>query len=389
MIDTITIELNAYRSYTDSDFNLKAKWGTNYQQEKNKTCYMYNVALEWSKEAKEKWEYLPEVTYVNFPNPSAKKEDNGRIYGYQITFSAPKLLYGNNIEEVTEDQFEEIVDVLYEQLQFLALPTEISKQDIKQAKLRRLDYGKNAMIAELMPGEQFCSMLMRSEHTYRSKYAQAQYRHGDLYRENIKTRSVVVYDKLAEFRNTLKKKPKELNVREQFFLAAEKAHLFQVFRLEVQIQNLNQIAIELERFGVKRADITFERVFSQELAHNVLMRYWKGVIKNLDPNPELFSEENIFATFNEMTINKGNKTPMNLLATFGLRYLAHKCGLGNVKDIFYREYDSQAWGRVEKLYEEPKLNQGLYTFIDSIEKIIDNMEPLQFGEYNGVFEEEA
>lgn len=387
MIDTITIELNAFRSYNDNDFNLKSKWGTNYQQEKNKAFRMSTITLNWPKEAEEKWPYLPEVKYVDFPNPRAKEEENGRIFGYQITFSAPKLLYGNNIEEVTEDQFEDVVDVLYEQLQFLDLPTEISKEDIRQAKLRRLDYSKNAMIAELVPGEQFCSMLMRSEHVYRSKYSQTQYRHGDSYRENIKKRSVVIYDKLAEFRNSLPK-DKVLNVREQFFLAAEKAHLFQVFRLEVQMQDLNQIAIELERFGIERAGITFSRVFSKELAHSILMRYWKSLIENLDPNPELFSEDNLFATFNEMAVNKGNKGPQALLATFGLRYLAHKCGLGNVKDIFYREYDSQAWGRIEKLYEEPKLNQGLYTFIDSIEKIIDNMEPLQFGEYNGVFGEE-
>ncbi len=387
MIDTITIELNAFRSYTDSDFNLKSKWGTNYQKEKNKACYMRSVTLEWPKEAEEKWPYLPEVTYVNFPNPRAKTEESGRIYGYQITFSAPKLLYGNNIEEVTENQFEEVVDVLYEQLQFLALPTEITKEDIRRAKVRRLDYSKNAMIAELVPGEQFCSMLMRSEHTYKSKYAQTQYRHGELYRENIKKRSIVVYDKLEEFRNSLPKN-KVLNVREQFFLAAEKAHLFQVFRLEVQMQDLNQIALELERFGVKRAEITFSRVFSKELAHSILMRYWKSAIENLDPNPELFSEDNLLATFNEMAVNKGNKGPQALLATFGLRYLAHKCGLGNVKDIFYREYDGQAWLRAKELYEEPKLNQGLYTFIGSIEKIIDNMEPLQFGEYNGVFGEE-
>ena len=388
MIDTITIELNA-PELSSKDFDLKSQWGINYQQETNsEPIYTSNVILEWPEEAREKWSYLPEVKFFNFPDPQPHSL-TGRLLKYWVTFSVPKLLYGNNVEEVTEDQYDEVVSLLCQQLRYLPLQIDIYKMNIEMAKVRRIDFSKNAMIKELVPADQFCSMLMRSEHTYRSKYAQVQYLHGDLYRENIQHRSVVVYDKLAELNNSIKKEKREPNAREQFFLAAEKAHLFQVFRLEIQLQNSNQVAQELSHFGIERDNITFGNVFTEELAHSVLMKYWKNLIKNLDPNPELFSEDNIFATFNEMAVNRGSKTPMNLLATFGLRYIAHKCGLGNIKDIIYREYGSQAWLRLKDLYEEPDLNQGLYTFIASMEKIIDNMEPLQFGEYNGVFRGEA
>lgn len=388
MIDTITIELNA-PELSSKDFELKSQWGVTYQQEtNNEPIYTSNVILEWPEEAKAKWSYLPEVKFFNFPDPQPRSA-TGRLLRYWVTFSVPKLLYGNNIEEVTEDQYDDVVKLLCQQLHYLPLQIDIYKKTIERAKVKRIDFGKNTLISELVPADQFCSMLMRSEHRYRSKYAQVQYLHGDLYRENIKHRSVVIYDKLAEFRNTLKKEGREPNTREKFFLTAEKAHLFQVFRLEVQLQNSTQVATELEHFGLERDNINFGNVFTEELAHSVLIKYWKQLIANLDPNPELFSDDNILTTFNEMAINKGIKTPMNFFATFGLRYAAHKCGLGNIKDIVYREYGSQAWLRLKDLYEEPDLNKGLYTFIASMEKIIDNMEPLQFGGYDDVFEEEA
>lgn len=387
MIDTITIELNA-PELSSKDFELKSQWGIDYQQGTNsEPIYTSNVILDWPAEAREKWSYLPEVKFFNFPDPQPHSL-TGRLLKYWVTFSVPKLLYGNNIEEVTEDQYDEVVSLLCQQLRYLPLQIDIYRLNIQMAKIKRIDFCKNALISELVPADQFCRMLMRSEHDHRSKYTQIEYRHGDSYRENIKHRSVVVYDKLAELSNSIKKEGREPTTREQFFLAAEKAHLFQIFRLEVQLQNSNQVAQELSHFGLERDYINFGNVFTEELAHSVLMKYWKKLIDNLDPNPEPFSEDNILATFNEMVINRGNKTPMNLFATFGLRHLAYKCGLDNIKDIFSKEYGSQAWLRLKNLYEEPTLNQGLYTFISSMEKIIDNMEPLQFGEYNGVFEEE-
>ena len=389
MIDTITLELDARKRLESKDFANKSKWGINYQQDtNNEPKYSANVVLDWPEEAKAKWSYLPEVKYMNYPNTYRKDGGDERCSKYWITFSAPKLLYGNNIEEVTEAQYDDIVRTLCEQLSFLGLPTKYHKLDIEMAKIRRVDFSKNTMIAELVPIDQFCTMLMRAKHEHRSKFSQVQYRHGELYRENTRYRSVVIYDKLAEFRNTLNKK-EPANARGQFFLSAEKAHLFQVFKLEVQIENSNQIAIELKRFGLERKDITFRSVFSEQLAHDILMRYWTKIVEKLDPNPELFSEDNLWASFNTAIINRGNKTPQNFFASFGLSYLAHKFGLNNLKDIVYREYGDQAWSRLEKLYEQPKLDQGLYTFISSMERIIDTMEPLQFGEYNGVFDEEG
>lgn len=355
------------------------------QDTNNEPKYTSNVALSWPEEARAKWSYLPEVKYINYPNPHSKDGEGKRYFKFRVTFSAPKLLYGNNIEEVTEAQYDDIVRTLCEQLPFLALPTEYHKLDIEMARVCRIDFSKNAMIAELVPIDQFCNMLMRAGHTPRTQNAQVRYQHGELYRENIRDRSVVIYDKLAEFSSSTKKPH---NAREQFFIAAEKAHLFQVFKLEVQLQNTTRVALELKPFGIEKP-IHFADVFSEKLAHDILMKYWNKLIQDLDPNPELFSEDNMLATFQTMAMNRGKKTPQNLFASFGLSYLANKCGLSNVKSAFCREYDGQAWLRIKKLYEEPQLNQGLYTFVASMEKIIDTMDPLQFGEYNGVFDEEG
>lgn len=375
MIDTITIEIECSPNLTEQNFPLKSEWDKKYQRDKyGRVALHHNVVLDWPKKAMEKWSYLPKVKYMNYPDRSVKT-GNHRRSGYWVTFSAPKLLYGNNIEEVIEEQFDEVVDLLYEQLRALNLPIEITKTAIERARVRRIDYGKNTMIAELVPMGQFCDMLMHSEHVHRSKYTQIQYWHGYGYKENIKHRSIIIYDKLAEFSSNTKN---PANVREQFFLSAEKAHLFQIFRLEVQIQNSTQIALELKQFGLSGDNLSFGNIFSEEIAHTLLMKYWKNIIKRISPEKDPFSKDQLLTTFNNMVI-KGSKTPQGLFAAFGLSYLAAQCGLENVKDIFYKAYDSQAWSRIRKLYEEPKLDKGLYSFISSMEKIIDTMEPLQFG----------
>lgn len=374
MIDTITIELDSFWTFTSGDFPNKTEWSVKHQLKPNAPVFMSNVAIGWPDGAEEKWEYLPEVKYMKYPNPRGKGEDS-ICHKYWVTFSAPKLLYGNNIEEVTEDQFDIIVDKLYEQLQFLNLPSNITKANIRKAKVRRVDYSKNMMIAETIPVKRICNLLMRSEHTYNSKYTQVQYRNGDLYRENIKHRSVVLYDKLAEFSNTTKQ---PANIREQFFMSAEKAGLFQVIKLEVQIQNTQQLKNEL---GADYEDVSFASIFKEGKARRILMKYWDRIVKNIEPSPEPFSEDSLLTTFAKMVINEPNKKPQKVFATFGFSYLAHKCGMDSIKKILYKYRSRQSWSRSKKeLYREPSHIEDVYSFLNSMEECLKSMEPIRFEE---------
>ena len=55
-----------------------------------------------TKEDKEKWGYAPRLTLI-------KRE--GKLY-LKVEFSAPKLLFRNNLDEIEEDNFDEVVNRL-------------------------------------------------------------------------------------------------------------------------------------------------------------------------------------------------------------------------------------------------------------------------------------
>lgn len=341
MIDTIIIEVDVGEYLRKSDFSRLRKINTLEQDlDNSKPKSLRYISTAYPEDVESAEEYLPEVWYSDYPNPNPMA--GCRCYVYKIKASLPKLLYGNNVLEISEAQFDEIVELLYSKILLLNLPTNMSKSDVKSARVVRVDFGKNVMLPGSVSLREVIEMLARSEHKLSSKYAQVQYRNGNLYREHIEERAVIVYDKLAEFcTNT----PSPKSEVEKLLVSAKKTNLFQIARVEVQIQTTKQLKIELKSLGLDPDCVTLSNIFSKDLAKSMLLKHWGNITKGLYDGQLEAKGGEWLRMFTEAASKQPHCGPQKAYAKVGFATLLNEVGLDTVKQTYCQYYSSGGWAR--------------------------------------------
>lgn len=368
MIDTVTLEITIGKRLDEKDFETTVEI-TNKKTSDGKGSFVgyQNIKLCWPVGEIVPGEYLPQVNYVYYPNPLKKKGDR-RLYcsAYRITMSVPKFLYGNNIVEVGEDQFEDVVGKLYSKLKLLNLPNKITQDDIRRAIVRRVDFGKNIILPGRASTNTLASILERSEHRIGSRYAQVQYRVGDLYREGPKGRQLIVYDKIAEIRNT----SDSLCDIEKLFIGLQDANLLQVVRVEVQEQNTKQLKVDLKSLNESIDRITFKDMFSADLARKFLMKYWGRLVKTIGTEIEPLGPDHQLEVIESLLMSN---SPQKSFAKLGFSILTGECGLNKVKKAFCKYNDSRLWSRTKKELFVLLDSKVEYPYIQIIGETINNI----------------
>lgn len=377
MLDTISIELNIDKHLKKDDFERISAIKQVEQHKSNSLPKSQTViSVEWPKEIEAIGSYLPQVEYMDYPNPIGGG-GHGRCYRYRITFSVPKLIYGNNISEVTETQFNDVVRLLHSKLVFLALPTNITEKDIKEAIVRRIDYGKNIVLSQSSSIRLIGDTLMKAEHRHRSKYSQVQYRNGDLYREHIKNRATILYDKIAEYCNT---KTKPITDLDKKIFELNKNKKSQIVRLEVQIKTTQQLKLELERLGLDKEATRFEDVFSDDIAQRILKKYWSNIVKGITPNTQTLSPQHLAESFTNIASHNNHCGPQKAFAKLGFNMLSTECGLGKVKELYCDYFSPASWSRDKLKLINDYSGHSTHEDIQKITQTIESMKPISVEE---------
>lgn len=378
MIDTISIEIDTKKYLKITDFErISVAKMVEQHNDKSMPKHQTYVLIRWPEDIEATGAYLPRVEYMDYPNPIGGGV-YGRCYKYRITFSVPKLLYGNNISELTEKQFDEVVRLLHSKLVFLALPTDITENDIKQSIVRRVDFGKNIILPKSSSMRLIGEMLMKAEHERRSKYSQVQYRNGDLYRENIKERALIVYNKIAEYCSAKKELTSDIDKR---IMALNKNKETQVIRLEIQVQSTQQLKRELTMLGYEDINATkLKDIFSGELSQRLLLRYWDKITKGITLDNRNLGPQHLPDLFVDIVSCNKNCGPQKIFAKLGFALLNSECGLGKIKELYADYFNAGSWSRTKLALLDNHSGHSTYGDIQRITEVLENIKPISIEE---------
>jgi hypothetical protein len=163
MIETVilTIPKSKFRNLDGS-----AKLNFEAQQQDLKKGYAKWIKNP-TKDMFESGKYYPRLTgYKRFSK-----------YSVKIEFSAPKLIFGNNLEELQDNDFNKIIDTLYDRLLDMEIKT--SKEDLAEARVSAIHYSKNIEL--------------------QNNYTDFRYLNdGQSLQMYSKAHSFVIYDKMAD-----------------------------------------------------------------------------------------------------------------------------------------------------------------------------------------------
>jgi len=210
--------------------------------------------------------YMPRLTYLT---------RGGKRY-LTIEFSAPKLIYGENLSEVEDTQFEDIIDILQSKVRSMGV--NVTSVALKKAPVLALHPSKNIKLKDGYTSSYIISELSKVNIDKRLDLAKYRFVNGkgSSLQFHTKQHSFVIYDKVADLNAPKSKaidKDKINFQRDLFSEIKETKKYFEVIRFEIRICARSKLKVILEKLGYV-GPLEFQDLFKKELCQKILYYYW-------------------------------------------------------------------------------------------------------------------
>lgn len=181
----------------------------------------------------------------------------------KATFSAPKLIYGNNLDELSEVQFEQVVETL--RMRLLDMGVRIGAAALRNGTVSVIHYSKNFLLSEYS-AQYAISELRRLNVSRRLHLTSKEYpNEGEGLSVYAKSYSLEFYDKVAEI------------MRDNAELLAEVEPMPEILRFEIRLKQKRKMN-DLFRSLELPENPTFAEAFSRDTSRRVLRHYWDDFV---------------------------------------------------------------------------------------------------------------
>lgn len=272
MIDTVKIAVPYDKRPDWLDIR---RWET-----KRLTGGVFTATMHPSKSYKLAGIYLPRLQYVERPATKTRE----KTYTLNIELSLPKLHFGNNFDELTDDLFPAIINELSEKLRTVyAVP--ILPVQLQQAVVSRIDYSKNVIFTDRTPVSTLINSLKTANISKVYDVQHTDFRNGGLiYHIHTNSSDVVAYDKVADLKQAQVSERRsiendnhsQLNLVEEF----DKHKDVTVFRFEVRLSTRQKVRRELKAIGADD-DVRFSSLFSTGISRKILLLNWQNIFNRI------------------------------------------------------------------------------------------------------------
>jgi hypothetical protein len=214
--------------------------------------------------------YQPRLTLIR------RRTSIGFLVTLKIEFSAPKILFGNNFEELVPSDFEAVIETLHRKLGELGVS--VPRPVLRQASVSAIHYSKNIALTDFATCSMVMSELGRVDLSKRFDLARTVYRNeGHAVRYHTNDFEVTFYDKIRDLRAALisPKRGLERDYGPEVAAQLWKRGL-EVLRMEVRLGSRRKIRRTVQEAGFG-PDLTFEHLFDAELSKEVLGLIWRRI----------------------------------------------------------------------------------------------------------------
>jgi hypothetical protein len=300
--------------------------------------------------------YLPRLTLAK------RKVPHGFSLTLRIEFSAPKLVFGNNFDELGSRDFSRVLTSLHQALGVMGI--RVSRDMLRGARVSAIHYSKNIAFTDFTT----CSMVMREldliDLTKRLDLSQTDYRNeGHAIRYHADSFEVTFYDKIKDLEKARysQKRSVERDYRAQaeLFCGGSVAlpRQLEVLRIEVRLGKRAKIRAVLKAIGAK-AEIAFDSLFDAVIAKATLMQFWTQVRRQLpliDPS-KTGRPEDLLALL--AATAKGPVRSGKLLQQLGCAMLVRSVGLRGAGAALSRHCSRRSWQRYKRELKGLSLDGG-------------------------------
>lgn len=279
MIDTIKLSMQygTYEIFDGDKFTPSVK---SFNFTKGRTKCVQNP----TKKELERGIYKPRLTLSRWPI------NGGWNTGLFIEFSAPKLVYGNNFSEVSESDFEKIIDVLHSKLYEMGVSVE--KEDLARANVSSIHPCKNIHLQN-STSRAVISTMQRLRFPKRLDNCVTDFRNdGQILRIHADSYEFAGYDKKKDLLQSKisEKRAIEKDNKIQVGLLDNTLLDEEIFRIEVRINKPKKLKDVLSKCDMQEKELIFRELFNKEASVKILNYFW-GIFIEPSLDTVLLSEE--------------------------------------------------------------------------------------------------
>ncbi len=336
MIDTISLTIEKSCYCMNSDIKLRSS------VRKGLTKRIYYP----DKEQIRKFGYLPRVTEI----------DAVRKGGYstfiKVEFSIPKLLYGNNFDEVEESDFGEICWKLKEALRNMGIYV-VNVKEIINAQVSTIHYSKNIVLTDYSTPYSILKEVAKVNVSKLLDFNQSDFKNGG---HAVKFHSndfeVIFYDKLKDLQQAKLSDKRAIEQDNQLqlrlFDSLEMKKPFEVLRLEIRLGNRKKI----KRY-TKVEDLTFVNLFRAETSKRTLLETLDKIENSYPIVPNEQTNEEFYA---ELITKNPKLIYQKSLAFFGATMLINDIGVRRFREITAK-FGYKSWYRLNQEIKNVKITK--------------------------------
>jgi hypothetical protein len=287
--------------------------------------------------------YKPRLTVTKRIN----RERNFEIT-LKIEFSIPKLLYGNNFDELTDADFPAVIQKL--KIILREMGVYILEQHLINAPVSSVHYSKNIALTDYTTPYTYLSQLNKLNINQRLDTNRTDFRNeGHSFKYRANSFEIVFYDKIKDLQQAKisekRAEEKDNALQLGLFDTLTQKRPLEVLRVEIRLNKRQKISQILRLIG-KDFEPIFVNIFNQDTAKEVLLHYITEIEQAYPPllTYQYDSPKKFFSGF--IRANHTAKLTQ-ALKMLGLRVLIDEIGVREFRAIT-KHYGSSAWYSLNK-----------------------------------------
>lgn len=275
----------------------------------------------------------------------------GAAYLLAVEFSAPKMLYGNNFDELTESDFERLIEALQVALYEL-LDHRFFKHQLANAEVSAWHPSKNIVFLDYTACQTILNTIAKLDISRVYDLQKTNFRDGHVVHVHSNSLDIAFYDKMADLRKAKvsdkrafeKNSLIQLNLLEKL----EEHRPLEVFRFEVRYGNKAAVKNAFPQLEAW----TFERLFKKELCRGALLRHWQKITASVDLLA--LDVKRPYELLQNYIEENQDATPQAAMAAVTGLLITSQVGASGLRNTLEARYGTQAWYRIKPLLKSPQ-----------------------------------
>ena len=258
--------------------------------------------------------YKPRLTLTNRFNTSGQ-----RGLTLSIEFSAPKLLYGNNFDEVTDNDFPAVVEKLETVLRTMGI--RVFHELVLSAPVSAIHYSKNIPLTDGTTPHYLISKIKEANIPLALDVNQTDYRNdGHSYKWHSNSYEIAFYDKIKDLeaaKKSDKRAVEEDNLLQLHLFEDLRKKRLEVFRMEVRLNSRQKMKQLFSTLSIE-TNLTFQSLFATYISQKLLLHYISELEKQ---RPKILDYQTTTskALLADILVNNPKIKAQKTLQLFGLK----------------------------------------------------------------------